>query len=210
MRKRYTLLILTSLILSFFNTTYAQKSQGEIVVTTGVGSSLSLNILKTAANQKLKSRGLEKIDATPIYNATLDYGITEKFSLGGAYSYNKMTWTDEYSSTDTLIQALDTTKGDVLFVRNNISIRGLYHFGNMESLDIYGGARIGMSIWKLSATVENDNLESASNFSFPATLPSILVMVGARKYFGDFFGVHLELGLGTSPYFITGGINIKI
>ncbi len=194
---------------SSVNTTKAQKSQGEVAITGGVGYSLGISLIQGAVNTSLRAADLEELKATPIINGMVDYAVSDGFSLGAAYSYNGMSWTDEYSETDSLGN-ITTTQGTVKVQRQNIAMRGLFHFGADETVDMYAGARLGTSLWRVDATASNSNGDSASDFAAPAGVFSVQALFGVRKYFNDVIGVNFEVGVGTAPYFVAGGLSFKL
>lgn len=187
------------------NTAQSQTAQGEVDITVGAGYSLGMDILKRALNASLQAADLNKIKGTPIINGMIDYGVTDNFSIGGAYSYHQWTWTDRWTDT-----AGVQTSGNVKLLRHNIGARGLFHFGNNENTDLYVGARLGTSIWQYSADASNTNGEQASDYSAPGGVFTAQALFGVRAYFSDFIGANFEFGIGTAPYMIAGGLVFRI
>lgn len=187
------------------NSANAQREQNEVVITGGVGYSLGMAIVKGAVNLGLRESNLNEIKGTPIINGMVDYGLTENFSLGGAYTFHQWSWEDQY--TDTLGV---TTMGNVSAARHNIGMRGLFHFGSNDKVDMYAGARIGYSLWRFKADASNSEGESASEFNAPAGIFTAQALFGARAYFNEIIGANIEIGLGTAPYFIAGGLSFRI
>lgn len=183
----------------------AQRAQNEVVISAGLGYSISQALLKGALNASLKAADLNEVKAIPIINGMVDYGVTENFSIGGAYSFHQWNWQDEY--TDSLGV---TTAGNVNIARHNIGGRGLFHFGSNEKVDMYAGARVGYSLWRLKADAVNTEGESASEFNAPSGIFSVQALFGARAYFNDFIGANVEIGVGTAPYFVAGGLSFRI
>jgi len=187
------------------NPANAQREANQVVVTAGVGYSLGMQLFKGVLNTSLEAAGLAKIKGTPIINGMVDYGITENFSLGAAYSFHKWNWNDSYTDTAGVI-----TTGAASIQRQNIAGRGLFHFGNADNVDLYAGARIGTSLWKLTADGANSNGQSASDVAIPAGVFSVQALFGVRAYFTEVIGANFEFGIGSAPYFVAGGIVIKI
>jgi len=184
----------------------AQRAQNEIVITGGVGYSLGLTAAKGVLNIPLRAAGLNKIKSTPIINGMVDYGVTENFSFGGAYSFHQWNWQDEYQDTITNI----STFGNVNAARHNIGIRGLFHFGSNENVDMYAGARIGYSLWRAKTDAANTHGESISEFVAPPGIFTAQALFGARAYFNEWLGANVEFGVGTAPYFLAGGLSFRI
>lgn len=197
----------------------AQENQGDLVVTGGVGYSLAMGLFKGVINTALTSSNLKKATATPIINGMVDYAITDKFSLGGAYSYNNFVWQDSYNSvtyqydstTGAVIDSSVTTQsGKVKLTRQNFGVRPLFHFGNGADFDMYAGARVGFSYWNASYEVQQDGQTSASGISPKGSVFTVQALFGIRKYFNEHVGLNFEFGIGNSPYFLAGGLNFRI
>lgn len=197
------MLVLGGILLS--GNANAQRAQNEVVVTAGVGYSLSMALLKGVVNTSLRAADLNEVKAIPILNGMVDYGVTENFSVGGAYSFHQWNWQDEYTDT-----AGVTTIGNVNIARHNIGARGLFHFGSNDNIDMYAGARVGYSLWRLKADAANTEGESASEFDAPSGIFTAQALFGARAYFNEIIGANVEVGVGTAPYFIAGGLSFRI
>lgn len=201
-------ILLSTLLLGgllFSNQANAQRAQNEVVITAGLGYSVSMSLIKGAINTGLKAADLNQIKAIPLINGMVDYGVNENFSIGGAYTFHQWDWEDQY--TDTLGV---TTMGHVNVARHNVGARGLFHFGSNDNIDMYAGARVGYSLWRIATDGSNSNGESASDFTAPSAVFSAQALFGARAYFNDFIGANVEIGLGTAPYFIAGGLSFRI
>jgi hypothetical protein len=136
-----------------------------------------------------------------VYNGTVDYGISNRITIGTCVAYQ--------SATGTIYR--DGLTGPSEFTtRLNLSARALFDILSKPNFEIYCGVRSGISYWtdKLSA-------EPTGGYQFQPTLgkehtiyPSIQVPIGVRFFFGH-FGLHAELAVGT-PYFAEGGITFRI
>lgn len=204
MKKTLLMLLLAGGVLSSHNAS-AQREQNEVVITAGVGYSLGMALFKGVMNTALRESNLNEIKGTPIINGMVDYGITDNFSVGAAISYHQWNWQDQYTDTSGV-----TTMGNVRASRNNIGLRGLFHFGNNNRVDLYTGARVGYSLWRFKADASNTNGESASDFSAPAGIFTAQALFGARAYFNEIIGANFEFGIGTAPYFLSGGLSFRI
>lgn len=188
---------------SFLST--AQRQEGEVDITVGAGYSLGMNALRGLINIALVESDLEKVKSVPIINGMIDYGITENFSLGGAYSFHRWSWNDRFTDTSGV-----TTSGSATAMRHNIGARALFHFGENDDVDIYAGGRVGTSIWRFDASYSDSEGNSASDFSVPNGIFSVQALFGVRAYFNEFVGANFEFGLGTAPYLIAGGLTFRI
>lgn len=183
----------------------AQREQNEVVITTGVGYSIGMALFKGVLNTALRESNLNEIRGTPIINGMVDYGINENFSIGGAVSFHQWNWDDRYTDTSGV-----TTTGSVSASRANIGLRGLFHFGSNERMDMYAGARIGYSLWRTKSNFSDSNGQSASDFSAPAGIFGAQALFGMRAYFNEVIGANIEIGIGTAPYFLSGGLSFRI
>lgn len=183
----------------------AQREQNHLVVSTGIGYSIGQSLLKAILNTSLTASGANKVSSIPIINVMADYGITENFSLGIAYSFNKFSWSD--SSTDTLGV---TTLVEASAARHNIGVRPLFHFGNNEKVDLYTGARIGSSIWAISGGFTDSQGNSAgASTDVPTGVTTVQALFGVRTYFTEVIGANFEIGIGNAPYFVAGGLSFE-
>lgn len=208
--------LISILIVLFTSIGFAQTKQFQVVVSPGLGASLGMTSLKTGLNIGLKEAGLNKATGSLIINANADVGVTDRFSVGLAYTNNGFDWRDDFKKAgpnDTLVATPDTiiVNAGVKIRRNNIGIRGLFHVGAGESdqHDIYGGARLGFTIWSTEIEGEVEGLP-ASGFKFPASLPSFQVLVGYRYYFTPYTAINAELAVGSAPYFANIGLSFAV
>lgn len=203
MKKILLCLIVSGML--FSNAINAQREQNQIVVSTGLGYSIGQAILKGLLNTTLEVGGTNTVKAIPIINVMADYGITENFSLGVAYSFNKFSWSDSNIDTSGLITSVEASAA-----RHNIGVRPLFHFGNNEKVDLYTGARLGTSIWKVSGGVSDSQGNSAgASTSIPLGVMTVQALFGVRAYFTEVIGANFEIGIGNAPYFVAGGVSFK-
>ena len=189
----------------FSSSINAQREQNQVVVSAGMGYSIGQALLKAILNATLEASGTNTVSSIPIINVMADYGITENFSLGVAYSFNKFSWSDSIIDTSGVISSVDLSAA-----RHNIGVRPLFHFGNNEKVDLYTGARLGTSIWALSgsATDSQGNSTGAST-DIPTGVVTVQALFGVRTYFTDVIGANFEVGIGNAPYFVAGGLSFK-
>ena len=209
MSKLYRSNIIVLLILAVLSAN-AQQYPHEIVISGGTGFALSNTALKNGINIGLKKADLDsKVHSTWMVNGMIDVAIKERISVGIAYSHIQFEWADGYNDT---IQGQPTiVNAKIAVQKRNYGIRGLYHFGKSENLEFYVGGRLGMTHWIIDVDADASVADKSpvSDFSLPATYPSIQVIGGVRHYFGRVYGWFGEIGVGTAPYFCSIGINIR-
>lgn len=173
-----------------------------------------MTTLKTGLNVGLKNIGLNKAKGSIIINGNLDVGVLDGFSLGLGYTTNHFEWNDDFKQAlnDTIAATPDSiiVNAGVSMKRHNFGIRALYHLNSSGGKhDFYGGGRLGLTIWKTEINADVTEVP-LSGFKFPATLPSIQLLVGYRYFFTPYTGINIELGAGTAPYFINAGLSFAI
>lgn len=197
-----------SVLLSF-----SQSNTYEIVTSAGTGVSFSNISLKAATNLGLKEAGLSsRVQTTVMVNAMVDVCVKKNISIGIAYTHKQFYWTDAFEDT---IQGVPVrTNASIAVQKRNYGLRCLYHFGKSENFEIYTGLRLGLTHWKVNisgqADAESVYNTPVSDFSIPATYPSVQLLGGFRHYLGRTFGWFGEVGIGTSPYFCSVGLNVRI
>lgn len=187
---------------------FAQKEQGQSVVSAGVGYSLVGIIFSTLKNA-VNTAPTSKVSSTsiPVIAVGYDYGISDKFSIGGAYTYQDLKI--KYDSYQ------DTTTGQIFYgdyynklSRQNFGVRMLFHFSNNESLDLYSGLRLGYSMW--SHQTNNPSMKSGNSLDDAFFRNRIWpqAIFGMRYFFGDMLGINTEFAIGPT-YFIMVGAALR-
>jgi hypothetical protein len=181
----------------------AQKYQGQMVVTAGAGYSVA-GILFGLVQDGLNTVSTVKSTKTPVIIGGLDYGISDRFSLGAVYSYQGLS--ASYTSYTT--NSGDTVSGvfkDKL-TRQSIGIRPLFHFGDNDDLDVYAGARFSYVFWNYKSSRTDVNVtDFFKGFGSPVKFQAIF---GARYFFSPNIGFGMELAIGPT-YYVTAGINAR-
>ncbi len=136
------------------------------------------------------------------YSGTVDFGLSDKFSVGLGCAYQSLTdnidWGSFYLRKDEVV--------DEKMSRLNTAVRLLYHFDASDNADLYMGFRTGLSFWKET----NDSGDPYFTPTIPnKTFPSIQYLLGFRLYIAAGIGIHGEIGLGT-PYLAEGGLSFRI
>jgi hypothetical protein len=198
--KKITITIAVIVGVLFFNSkeVNAQNREGQVVVDAGLGYSLIFAV----PGILISDGSYSSHSATPAINATADYALLDRFSLGLGITYQSVTlnYADYYNNVTGAPETYSTS-----ISRLNIGIRPLYHFASRKRIDLYIGARFGLSIWNNANA--NDPYNSGSS-TYSGTLPSFQALFGVRKYFSHHVGAHVEFALGT-PYFMEAGISVK-
>ncbi|MCO6489750.1 MAG: outer membrane beta-barrel protein [Phaeodactylibacter sp.] len=172
----------------------AQTRQGQSVIGIQTGFSLAgalFNLSEIDAN----------IDASapPAVQFTYDYALTDRLSLGGGVSYQrfKLAYSDYGEMNETF---------DVRLSRFNLAVRGLFHYGNSEAVDMYSGLRVGLSNWSLDVGTDDPNFDPPKA-SGPAFAPQ-LVLFGIRGYLAENLAIGGELAAG-APHVLSLGLNYR-
>ena len=172
----------------------AQRMAGESTI--GVQSGFSLasalfNLSEIDAN----------VDAStpPALQLTYDYALTDRLSLGGGVSYQRFNLA--YSGYGEAKENFD-----VRLSRFNLGVRGLFHYGNSETMDMYSGLRVGLSNWSLDVGTNDPNFDPPKA-NGPAFAPQ-LILFGIRGYFTEHFGIGGELAAG-APHVVSLGLHYR-
>jgi len=186
----------------------AQKEAGQSVVTLGVGESLVGSIFSVASSST--SGGSYSISHSPAILGMYDYGLSDRFSIGAAFSYQS------FSTAYTNYSYYNSTTGGAYYgswtdkiTRINYAVRALFHFGDNENFDPYFGLRLGFTNWSASTTNPDPNY--ATDNGFGVTIKGAIapqVVFGVRYFFTPLIGVNLEAAIG-SPYYASAGVNFK-
>lgn len=201
MKKFISLITLCTFFLLMSGTTVkAQKEQGQISIGAGAGWSLIGGLFSAI------SGGTNTTFASPVWNATFDYGLSDNFSLGIAFGYQTMgiNYVDYWYTNSQGTTVTEDFKWTLS--RMNIAARPLIHFGHSEDLDLYAGIRAGITNWGSKTESSDPNFDEGQikmgNFGFQA-------LFGTRYYFSEMIGMHFEVGLG-APYLVEGGISVRL
>lgn len=189
------------IILSFFvlslaccGLLQAQNLEGQSAIGLHAGFSLAgalFNLSEIDAN----------VDAStpPAAQLTYDYALTGRFSLGGGVSYQSFNLAySNYGETNESF--------DVRLSRFNLAARGLFHYGNSETMDMYSGLRVGLSNWSLDVGTDNPNFDPPKARG-PAFAPQ-LILFGIRGYLTENLGIGGELAVG-APHVVSLGVNYR-
>lgn len=123
--------------------------------------------------------------------------------VGAAVSYQVMGY--EYTDYGSNNEDFKTT-----IYRSNFAIRGLFHYGNNDMLDMYSGVRFGMTNWTFKTDYDGADYDVEQDVSFSnGTLGAPqLILFGIRGYFYENWGANLEFAIG-SPHYLSIGFNYR-
>lgn len=182
----------------------AQKYQGQMNATAGASFSLT-GLFVNAVLDAVDGAGGVNTSSLPGLNVMFDYGVSDRFSVGGAYYYQSFTSNfSSYVDTNGVTQNGDFK---VALVRQNPAVRLLFHFGDNDDLDTYAGARIGYTLWSVRSDVPAN---SGADFDVDAVRSAIRPqgLFGMRYFFTENIGANVELAVG-APYFMMIGLNAR-
>lgn len=197
--KTRTTFIFIILVLFSITSVIAQNEEYKSTVTVNTGFSLVGNLLnvKTSEITEFSTYSL------PAFQATYDYSLAKWFSVGAAGSVQLMGIKyNDYEGTGDNFETSIT--------RTNFALRGLFHYGNNEKLDMYSGVRMGFTNWNISTNYDNPDYNADSDISISqgfGAAPQV-VLFGVRGYFNDNLGVNMEVCIG-SPHYLSLGVNYR-
>lgn len=125
---------------------------------------------------------------------TYEYGISEKFSVGGLVAFGniKNVTTDK----DGLGAGKDYIVTDKLD-QFSVGVRGNYHFGSSAKFDPYIGLGLGYNSFKFKTTTNDPTDTPADLALFAIKVPGALGVsgqLGAKYYFSSNIGMYAEVG----------------
>ena len=184
------LLFAVALIASMFTTTssFAQIdilgtnpnfTQGQIDVNAGIG------LLRTFYSGHRS--------AVPPVSVSVEYGITDKISVGGFFGYT--------STKDRLwYDANDYARYSFTIV----GVRGSYHLNLWDRMDTYAGLMLGYNIASVKYDTDNPYLD---NYAAASSGLALSAYVGGRYMLTEKIGAFAELGYGISVLNL--GVNVR-
>lgn len=205
------------------NNCYAQNERGEIVINAGVGASPGFDgdvsfgngptfpattILTTLPSYNTDNPpGITCYSIIPNIGGTADINVGHHVSMGVAASYQSETlnWRPENQFPSPFTDKI---------TRTNTALRFLYHTAWVSKhYDPYIGIRVGYSFWTDVPSPQNMEWTGVSETTFiskPGEAQfSFQVVGGIHLYINNFFGLHVEAGIG-SPYLVEGGLTFRV
>ncbi|MCU0324684.1 MAG: hypothetical protein MUF45_05465 [Spirosomaceae bacterium] len=158
-----------------------KKTFFSLVFAALMAATLTTNAQSFQKGDKLLNAGIGLRSFWIPIGGTLEYGITDKISVGPSVYFAK--WS--------------TFDGTTLY----LSARGSYHFNellkiNNDKLDVYAGAGVGYQSWSYKGL--------AGSYASGIYIP---FHIGGRYYFSEKFGAHAEVGGGVAT--LLAGITLK-
>ncbi|HTA83925.1 MAG TPA: hypothetical protein VK783_13360 [Bacteroidia bacterium] len=191
--KKVILAFITGLIIiTMQERAYSQTDLVETVINMSAGYSAVSNPSSVTTG---KTNGAV---CSPVINGTLDFPVSNKFTLGISIAYQSFNGTFSTTYYTNFGVPYTGTYTDNTNV-TNFGFRVLEHFGS-EKLNGYGGLRIGYSSW--SETSSGNAAYGVNNLG----APTIMAILGLRANITSLLAIHIELGLG-SPYVFETGIS---
>ncbi|MDA3780234.1 MAG: hypothetical protein PF487_08485 [Bacteroidales bacterium] len=175
---------------------FAQSSDHKSTLSLNTGFSLIGNLLNVGGDDN-------STYSLPAFQANYDYSLVDWFSIGGAASIQLMGI--DYTNYGTSGEDFKTS-----ITRTNFAVRGLFHYGNSEVLDMYSGIRFGVTNWSVSTDSDNPDYQAEDDISFSSGInvaPQV-ILFGIRGYFNESFGANMEIAAG-SPHYLSLGINYR-
>lgn len=187
-----------------FLSAQSQNFQGQLVLQTNIGYSLTSNIIKTG----LKFGVPINAKTSPVGIISADYAMRNYYSLGAAYSMQTIDATLKdydyfYNNLDSII--IENVK--INLTRSHYSILPKYHFlHGSNKFDVYAGLRLGFVHWKTKFETTDPNFKK--NLKYFTGRPSIGLITGMRMYLIKGFGANFELNIG-APYVVSAGLTFR-
>jgi hypothetical protein len=156
----------------------------------------------------LNTIGDVKSTKTPVIWGGVDYGVTDRFSIGAVYTYQGLTAKYNAFQYEDDSGNVITTYGDFTdrLTRQSIGIRPLFHFGDSDDFDIYTGARLTYVFWNYNSSRNDvDVTDLFQGFGSPIK-PQFLL--GMRYFFIPSAGFNVEFAIGPA-YFMSFGLNYR-
>jgi hypothetical protein len=135
-----------------------------------------------------------------VYNAFVDYGINKNMTVGLACTSQNLKGIPVIIAT----QGIQNVNEDIS--RYNCGLRALTYITHTARLQIYAGARVGVSYWR--DIVSDQFYQRSATISDKSFNPSIQCLLGIRIMLGV-VGFHTEIAIG-APYTGTIGFSFKI
>lgn len=203
--KKLTIVIITIFTLSCTNS-FSQDTLYHSTISAGVGQSLVKSVSDLFLNTALFEETGLKYTALPAFFVNYDYSVNEWFSVGAAGSYQ-------------IFKLKETSSSEFIKInRLNVGLRGLFHYGNSDKIDMYSGVRLSTTMWDLNSNITSgdpsidnfiNDLNTTRFFDKAIVIAPQLVAFGIRGYFTEHFGAHIEFSIG-SPYYMSGGVNFRL
>ena len=146
--------------------------------------------------------------STPSIQLTFDYGLTKWFSIGAAFSTQKLGLVSKNGTfTDSLGMSFPNPY-EASLTRTSIALRPLFHYANNDRLDLYSGLRIQYFSSKEENGSLNPNTTDVLDFPTKTGFGVGIVAFGARYYITENIGLGTEINIGR-PYVVNLSVNAR-
>lgn len=149
--------------------------------------------------------------ATPIYNFSIDYGLSKKLSIGIATGYQTCKFNYQYSNGP-IFDAFGNHEDNWPPIM--IGVKGNYYIIANKNICLYTGPQLGYNNHSKTSTAIDSiphgigKDEERYGKAFPL---SINAHFGFSYYFKGFVDLNTEISLGFgSPYLFAGAITFKL
>ncbi|HEX8515454.1 MAG TPA: hypothetical protein VF868_04585 [Bacteroidia bacterium] len=149
---------------------------------------------------------INTVQASPIFNFNLDYGLLKNFSVGAGFGFQ---------GARVGITGYDGASGnnynyEHLWKRYYFAVRGDYYIVANENISLYTGLRLGYNLYSVKSTgrtVEPNLTASYFNLS-----PAIVhAHFGFSYFIKGIVGINAEVGIGYGGPFIPAvGVTVKL
>ena len=129
----------------------------------------------------------------PPVSVSVEYGITDKISVGGFIGYTSTKDRIWYDANDYARYSFTI-----------IGVRGSYHLNLWDKMDTYGGVMLGYNI---ASAKYDSNYAWLDNYAVASSSLALSAYVGGRYMFTDSIGAFAELGYGISVLNL--GVNMR-
>lgn len=204
--KNLNLLAVIAIAVSLlFATEGKAQLKGQSVAGFHIGQSLTGALVRSA--EDVLATGSVDIGGTPALQLAYDYGLTDWFSLGAAFSFQTFGFDYtgyEFVNSDNMLVTEDFTARTS---RMTAALRPLFHYGNKGGkLDLYSGLRLQYVFWSGSNDSSDPTFEVAD---FTGGRPGVgIIPFGLRYFFTDNIGAGVELMWG-APYLASINVNAR-
>ena len=165
-----------------------------ISIGNGIAGSVGIGIADSTLEQS-KTK-------TPVLTLGADFNPGGNFTVGIITGFQRINVT----VNDTFGNLRE--QGDVN--RLYIGVRGLWHYGKSDRVDLYSGLKIGVKLFATGGITGPQAGRSVLEKRNNRTNPSLgIIPIGARFLISDNFGAHIQMSIG-APTFLSLGVNYKL
>ena len=194
MNKKYSFILI--LLLTTFVSVQAQTKKGQFAISADFGASLM------SWEWQVMTSPAVNYKAPPAYQGIVDYALIDKLSIGGAFSYQKVSSINRgYTYVNTLGQKVTEDVVNSL-TRMNFSYRILFHYVGTDKIDVYSGIRMGLNYYQDSHTSNDLNYKLQTNELFQGFgfAPQVIGL-GIRMYIFQDLAINTEIAVGFPSFF---------